>query len=148
MLEADYYAVGVARMAEPKVVVAAGQKRIVEIKLSKHHRQNLVGLAVKITGHDQGWSSYPADQGTYNNSWTWYTIKIGTSQPETLWRNRHAVATPETQNKVWDRSSDVVSRLRGHGKLGIWAHARYPGWENTVENASVELFFNPCGDLF
>ncbi|KAB8266760.1 hypothetical protein BDV30DRAFT_244959 [Aspergillus minisclerotigenes] len=31
---------------------------------------------VTIWSHDQGWSSYPQDHGFFNNSWTWFDLKI------------------------------------------------------------------------
>ncbi|CAG8791976.1 9449_t:CDS:2, partial [Gigaspora rosea] len=41
-------------------------------------------IEIACESHDQGWSSYPRDHGTYNNSWTWDTDKHRTthSKPE------------------------------------------------------------------
>ncbi|KIJ58773.1 hypothetical protein HYDPIDRAFT_102047 [Hydnomerulius pinastri MD-312] len=33
-------------------------------------------IEFQIWGHDQGWSSYPEDHGTHNESWTWFSARV------------------------------------------------------------------------
>jgi len=40
-------------------------------------------LTLITRSRDQGWSSFPADHGTYKNSWTWFDVSILRS-PETM----------------------------------------------------------------
>jgi hypothetical protein len=88
--------------------------------------QFIVRVSVVIEGHDQGWSGFPADRGTVNNSWTWYTI--GTADPQTheerLATNLHAVRATQRHAFEWDRDSTLVNLIREEGVVQVWAHAR------------------------
>jgi hypothetical protein len=45
-------------------------------KLQGRPRNPIQKVEFVIRSHDQGWSSFPNDHGSYNNSWTWFDLEI------------------------------------------------------------------------
>ncbi|KAF8272837.1 hypothetical protein EI94DRAFT_1717574 [Lactarius quietus] len=108
-------------------------------------------VVIRTESHDQGWSSYPQDQGTFNNSWTWLDLALIRNPSESApadappdWRiytNLHASRTWQTKEVVLDTSNEIIRALRPGDSLAIWAEARYPGWVNIVRSARIEVVY-------
>lgn len=109
---------------------------------------NLFRKAVFIfTSHDQGWSSSP-DAG----SWTWFdvAVKIKTPQedatsPEVerrvlLQKNLQAESKPSSYIHSLDRSEAIFYDLRVDDEIQLLACARFEGWVNYVEEATMEIW--------
>ncbi|KAJ3383081.1 hypothetical protein HDU92_004402 [Lobulomyces angularis] len=47
-----------------------------EIPLINSTNYKIINAEVGCASHDQGWSGYPDDHNTYNNSWTWGEIAV------------------------------------------------------------------------
>ncbi|KAN0124657.1 hypothetical protein V8E53_015693 [Lactarius tabidus] len=108
-------------------------------------------VVIRTESHDQGWSSYPQDQGTFNNSWTWLDLALVRNPsegapPETppdwrIYTNLHASRSWQSKEVILDTSNEVIGALRPGDSLAIWAEARYPGWVNNVRSASIEVVY-------
>jgi hypothetical protein len=108
-------------------------------------------VVIRTESHDQGWSSYPNDQGTFNNSWTWLNLVLVRNPTESApsetppdWRiytNLHASRTWQIKEVVLDRSNEIIGALRPGDSLAIWGEARYPGWVNIVRSANIEVVY-------
>jgi hypothetical protein len=93
-------------------------------------------VVIRTESHDQGWSSYPQDQGTFNNSWTWLDLSLvrNLNPPESAatesppdWRiytNLHASRTWQTKEVVLDTSNEIINAFRPGDSLAIYAEAR------------------------
>ncbi|CAG8522409.1 2561_t:CDS:2, partial [Scutellospora calospora] len=60
-------------------------------------------IEIICESHDQGWSSYPQDQGTYNNSWTWGEVSIVSSRQN----NNLQDQLTEINEEVIEKESNV-----------------------------------------
>lgn len=108
-------------------------------------------VVIRTESHDQGWSSYPQDQGTFNNSWTWFDLALVRNPTESVpteappdWRiytNLHASRTWQTNKVVLDKSNEVIGALRPGDSLAILAEARFLGWVNTVRSAKIKVVY-------
>lgn len=91
-------------------------------------------VVIRTESHDQGWSSYPNDQGTFNNSWTWLDLALVRNPNESTsaesppnWRiytNLHASRTWQNKEVALDKSYAIIGALRSGDSLAIWAEAR------------------------
>ena len=91
-------------------------------------------IVIRTESHDQGWSSYPQDQGTFNNSWTWLDLALVRNPSERaptetppdwkIYTNLHASRTWQTKEVVLDTSNEIIGALRPGDSLAIWAEAR------------------------
>jgi len=122
---------------------------------------------VEITceSHDQGWSSYPNDKGTYRNSWTWGevsvlipkqdtylhdpTVEIGDQviekEPKIRYRvytNRHADSNWQIHNFVFNSDHPLVRDLQPGYMVGLWIRSQFPGWINYVKRAELKLYYS------
>lgn len=114
-------------------------------------------VEIHITSHDQGWSSYPRDHGTYNASWTWFEAEVrsagsqggdddGHCVKKELCRNVHAGATDKTHTSTWrydaedDGERDLVQSLGPGSSISVVPWAMFPGWQNYVTCASVDVY--------
>ena len=88
-------------------------------------------VIIQTESHDQGWSSFPQDQGTSRNSWTWLDLGVvrntsgGIPAPE--WRvytNLHASRDWQATDVVLDTNNETVDALLPGDSLAIWAGAR------------------------
>ncbi|CAG8426749.1 unnamed protein product [Penicillium salamii] len=111
-------------------------------------------IRIKIWSHDQGWSDYREDHGTYRNSWTWFELGIEGFQGREvntddvdlhLATNVHAQRQTAVHEIVYRRqdSSRLIQALRTGDHLSIIPLSRYPGWKNTVDKASIEVYTSP-----
>lgn len=104
----------------------------------------------EVESRDQGWSSYPEDQGK-RNSCTWIEASlsetVATSIPRCLlFTNIHAGQDFEFQQVRCDAQSGLVRDMialadNGEFPLTIRMHARsrYPGWRIRIRRAAVEI---------
>ena len=105
----------------------------------------------EVESRDQGWSSYPEDQGK-RNSCTWIEASLseadGTASTTRchLFTNIHAGQDFECQEIRCDAQSLLVKDMtaladRGEFPLTIRMHARsrYPGWRIFIRRAAVEI---------
>ena len=111
-----------------------------------------------FSSRDQGWSSYPKYHGTYDQSYTWIeagawrrhdhaTVADGRWE---LHRNRHAGGEPEDYRIEFGRDHELFATLwggAGGDRIAMWARAMYPGWQNYVHEANIELCFHGPDDL-
>lgn len=119
-------------------------------------------IVFKVKSHDQGWSNYPEDHGTYNNSWTWVCVsKVNDSETATmttsdgrqndtnsvrLFTNVHAGRGYSTHEIEWSVDSeekeirDFVRNLKRGDQLQIGIWARFAGWQNHIQSAQVDTY--------
>jgi hypothetical protein len=99
------------------------------------HLGSILRVIIRTESHDQGWSSYPEDKGTFNNSWTWLDLAVlrsmfGSASTEThvvdwrIYTNIHASEAWQTTEVILDKSNDVVAALEPGDSLIVWAKAR------------------------
>lgn len=130
-------------------------------------------ISFTVRSHDQGWSSYPSDHGTYNGSWTWLEATVITTERlnsvvrdmliarsnellegegQRIVTNVHASREAKTHTVTWryDDQTDAIGAafklIREKPKdtlIAIIACARYPGWTNTVEYGRIEFGYQP-----
>lgn len=126
-------------------------------------------LRITTESRDQGWSDYLDQHGTYEGSWTWFELGVrpiaeqnqvsgsadegnliigreGDTVRRTLvTRNIHARRKWKTHVVVWDVANETeeIRKLIWGAKAGdvielsVWA--RYPGWENFLKFARIEV---------
>ena len=100
-------------------------------------------VVITVVSKDQGWSSYTSDHGTYRESWTWFELSVGPSSgdPVERWRGevvRNLHAHPEYKEHTIEISDKGLYEKAESGDiLTVWAHARYPGWKNTVKKVTI-----------
>ncbi|KAJ5387099.1 hypothetical protein N7509_009640 [Penicillium cosmopolitanum] len=107
-------------------------------------------IKVIIWSHDQGFSSYPEDHGTFKNSWTWFELEI--ERPPKSLRfedpvatNMHACKEFQCHMKVFsgegsDEANGLIKTLQTGDRVSIIPMARFPGWRNYVREASIEVY--------
>lgn len=111
-------------------------------------------IHIDIWSHDQGWSSYQQDHGTERNSWTWF--ELGIERPEgrelisevmgmRIATNVHARSEVKHHQIAYRRDQNLqwVLKLQAGDIIRILPRARFPGWKNTVEKASIEIYTAP-----
>ena len=105
-------------------------------------------VVVQTVSKDQGWSSYPHDHGTHNNSWTWFDIALVRSEDgeekeivrRKLWSNVHASRQMTVHVIDLECGDDIVDKAVRGDRLCIWASARFPGWRCEIEKVTVWVF--------
>ena len=129
--------------------------------VSRRVINTLRNLVYSFRGHDQGWSSYPQSHGTYAGSWTWFEAGLTrfddkNAQGEELrrqkdmraekkrdryelHRNRHAGLIPEDYVIELGTEHDLLKRVEEGDRFALWARAMFPGWENKVHEARIEI---------
>ncbi|KAI2674953.1 hypothetical protein CBS147355_6767 [Penicillium roqueforti] len=111
-------------------------------------------IRINIWSHDQGWSSYGEDNGTYRNSWTWFDLGIerppgrdDISKDEDLRLATNVHARRETMHHQItyrrDQKLRWMQNLQAGDRISIIPRARFHGWRNTVEKASIEVYTSP-----
>ena len=109
------------------------------------------GKAVfSFLSHDQGWCSSP-DTG----NWTWFDVRVvekkmvhqdneSSSQEGErkvmLQENRQAERDPMSYVHTLDRSEGILHDLRVGDEIQFLGCACFPGWSNTVEEATLEIW--------
>ncbi|KAF9789358.1 hypothetical protein BJ322DRAFT_1136024, partial [Thelephora terrestris] len=100
-------------------------------------------VVITVDSKDQGWSSFQDDHGTYNNSWTWFELSVGPPSDGAVerWRgevvrNLHAHGEFKKHTiEIFDKG--LYEKAKGGDVLTVSAHARYPGWKNTVKKVKI-----------
>ncbi|KAE8138956.1 hypothetical protein BDV38DRAFT_243329 [Aspergillus pseudotamarii] len=111
-------------------------------------------IRITIWSHDQGWSSYPQDHGTFNNSWTWFDLGITRAAGREdiskdanlrLATNVHASKKTMCHEITYHRDQNLrwVQNLEPGDSISIIPRALFPGWRNFVEKASIEIYTMP-----
>jgi len=116
-----------------------------------HDKIRIKRIEFTCISHDQGWSSYPDEQNTYNGSWTWGECSVLTNnQTEKtglrhhVYTNLHAVSSWQTHVKVFDELQPgvphpLITEFKPGDLLGFWILSRFPGWRNYVSFAEIKL---------
>ncbi|KAJ5173387.1 hypothetical protein N7492_005980 [Penicillium capsulatum] len=108
-------------------------------------------IRITVESHDQGWSDHHEDHGTFRNSWTWFELDShrldGEDVSEAIVRlatNVHARSDSMLHERIYRSDGDEwVQRLQPGDQLAIVPRARFPGWTNYVEEASIEIYTVP-----
>ena len=58
-----------------------------------------------------------------------------------LQRNRHAGREAEEYTVELDQSHEMFASLEEKDEIAMWARAMYPGWQNFVYDANIDLWF-------
>ncbi|KAB8244883.1 hypothetical protein BDV35DRAFT_358468 [Aspergillus flavus] len=111
-------------------------------------------IRVTIWSHDQGRSIYPQDHSSFNNSWTWFDLKI--TRPAgrddiskdanlRLETNVHASEDTMCHEIIYRSDQDLrlVQNLVPGDRISIIPRALFPGWTNFVENACIDIYTTP-----
>ncbi|CEJ60273.1 hypothetical protein PMG11_08853 [Penicillium brasilianum] len=109
---------------------------------------------MEIRSHDQGWSSYSEDHGTYRNSWTWFDLGFERTPGREdvcedldvrLATNLHASGIAQNHQVVYRAEDDLpwMRSLQAGDRVSIIPRALFPGWQNFVERASIEIYTDP-----
>ena len=98
-------------------------------------------VVITIISKDQGFSGYPADHGTYRNSWTWFELSVGPLWDSERWcgevvRNLHA-HNDFKEHTVEIVDGELYEKAKNGDVLTVWALARYPGWRNMVKKVTI-----------
>ena len=113
---------------------------------------------------DQGWSDDYEHHQTFEASWTWMEASLTSpasieqihsheerenqirtkEQKESsrfeLQRNRHAGRAPENYRCELGIDHDLLQQVEDGDSIVLWARAMYPGWENRVYKAMIEVW--------
>ena len=107
----------------------------------------VVRLVFRTRSHDQGFSDWPHLHGTYENSWTGFRARVRRDgravAEERVLVNRHAERVPRVHVVAWTRGGRgdaFVRALRNGDAVEVVPYAVYPGWQNFVYAASVEVY--------
>lgn len=130
---AEYYATLSTVMTQTREIRDGRELCVQSRALTQEMLSTLLRVHVVVRGHDQGWSSYPQDQGSKRNSWTWYTMNTcnAGAPPECgaddarLATNLHASSETQTHEFNWTPTDEMVQGLQAGQCLCVWAHARY-----------------------
>ena len=128
------------------------------LQVTVHRRQEFVmnQLVVVTNSRDQGWSSYPQDQGTRNGSWTWIELGLGSNDNDDNEQNRTRLVTNIHAGQDWERNEAVfapgntvldalsaaVSR-NGLDTVSIYTRSCFPGWQCRINLAQVRVLWKP-----
>ena len=119
-------------------------------------------LVLTFRSKDQGWSSYPADYGSYRNSWTWFeaglrkhvggeesVVSTDRERPrQRLQCNRHAGTEAEDYRFVFERDHPLLKCMRVGDEVVLWAMAKFGGWRNFVQEAAIQVWsLDDLGDV-
>ncbi|KAJ5171181.1 uncharacterized protein N7500_003964 [Penicillium coprophilum] len=111
-------------------------------------------IRINICSHDQGWSSYREDHGSFRNSWTWFDLAIerppgrpdiSKNENLRLATNVHAKREATCHRIIYQRDQKLhwMQNLQAGDRISIVPQARFPGWRNTVQEASIEIYTTP-----
>lgn len=115
--------------------------------LTERSAKLLRQVVFTMRSNDQGWSSYPHDRGTFENSWTWFDAAVESKNADSLnmrWHrlqnNKHAVAKPESYTIPLLRGEGIFDDLKAGDQILLVACARYGGWVNNIKAAGIEMW--------
>lgn len=126
------------------VVIEQNELAVIKSQpLSARGAAQLRKVIVRFTAKDQGWSSSPRHMhGTYEGSYTWFTIRVITGarqQSREIQRNRHAGRSLESYCHEFTLDDDILDGLAEGSVIELLAGAHFPGWSNRVAAASIEF---------
>ncbi|CAI5465605.1 unnamed protein product [Closterium sp. Yama58-4] len=106
-------------------------------------------IEVLVEARDQGWSDYPQDHNTYNNSWTYAELaklmpdgSLSASR-ELIYCNLHAVKRWQRHSKTWSATdSQFVRSLQAGDRVAVVLRAQFPGWTHYVKWAKIEIVYD------
>ena len=118
-------------------------------------------VTYSFRSQDQGWSDYHQDHGTYENSWTWFEAGLTRFEDKSaqgeelrrqndlraekerdryeLHRNRHTGLHPEDYVIELGEEHALLKRAEEGDRFALWARAVFPGWENRVHKAGIQI---------
>lgn len=129
-----------------------GEHQILATKpISQQEISKIRRVVYTFCSQDQGWSSDDSNlHGTFSGSWTWFESGLAhrktisrdakDSTRYELQRNRHAGRQAESYRHELDVDHELLQRVEASDRFTLWARARYPGWENRVYHASIEVW--------
>ena len=108
-------------------------------------------VKLRITSHDQGWSSFPAAQGTDRNSWTFGQVDIidpvtGRSKlprRPRVFTNVHADFRWKTHSLEFSDVSGFMTSYAPGDVLEFYCKSKFPGWCIYVRDAKMEVHYEP-----
>lgn len=105
---------------------------------------------IDVVSHDQGWSNYPWDRGTTNNSWTWGEVDIKNAEGNSKLVERPRVFTNIHANSNWKihhlkfkNNEAFMSSLEAGDTLEMYFRSRFPGWVIYVSEAKMTVHYHP-----
>ncbi|KAL1682498.1 hypothetical protein EV122DRAFT_287123 [Schizophyllum commune] len=150
---AELWSCSTASRAQKVAVDSRAQSYVfVELEVPDAPLRTLTFVTVS---HDQGWSDYEDDHGTYRRSSTWFEAGVrGSDARRLIQQNIHASSDRRLHTNTWSLDtpdSELREWLQGvqAGKvLQLIASAQYQGWVNHVYSAEIRLFsrFSPRKD--
>ncbi|KAF9785784.1 hypothetical protein BJ322DRAFT_1005403 [Thelephora terrestris] len=102
-------------------------------------------LVVTTHSKDQGWSSYPENRGTRDNSWTWFELTLDDGETDDeivrveVMRNIHAGSVLE-EYRATIEDERILKQAKKGDRLSVWVRAMFPGWCNEVRSAKIEAW--------
>ncbi|KAL8962117.1 MAG: hypothetical protein Q9193_001437 [Seirophora villosa] len=146
------------------ILVSEQQKPIITLPpFSAEDLHWLRRVVFRFRSRDQGYSWDSPNHGTYNASWTWFEAVVpeqredgvgaadvppdsdGVRKRWELQRNRHAGTQFEDYEIVFEQGDTSMMELKEVMRVGdrleLRACAAFPAWENRVEEAHVELWY-------
>lgn len=72
----------------------------------EHVARHVKMIVFTIRSHDQGWSDYREDYGTYRNSHTWFTASVKRPKKKTSDADEKAESVESVKGKGFDRASN------------------------------------------
>ncbi len=124
------------------------------LPVSPHQLPLIRRIVFSYRSKDQGWSDHYADHGSYRNSWTWFEAGLRKCTGENwlgsaadsgerrhhLQCNRHASRGAEDYRFVFEGDHPLLKDMQVGDEVVLWALARFPGWENFVEEAAIQIW--------
>lgn len=129
-----------------RTTISDGRLRYLSLEMPAECRQVKM-VAVECESHDQGWSSYPSDRGTRQNSWTWGDLSVLSSEgnevvkEDRVYTNLHACDEWELHKREYGERHPLSQKLRPGGKLVLSINAVFPGWVNHIQYSKLTVYF-------
>lgn len=106
-------------------------------------------IEFEVESKDQGWSSYPDEQGT-RTSHTWGEVSLSCTPDERhhVYRNIHAGAKFERQVVPFPIDHDFCQSIKKRvdqsepQTVQLWLRSLYPGWQQTLRHAEIRVFWH------
>ena len=105
--------------------------------------KKLKEVVITVVSKDQGWSDYLEDYGTHRNSRTWFELSVTSPSEDRRekWRGevvKNLLAHGDFKEQTREMSDkELYDKAEGGDVLTVWAHARSPGWVNTVKKVVI-----------
>lgn len=121
-------------------------------------------IVFTFRSQDQGWSSYPQHHGTFEHSWTWFDAAVVNRSTDSVQAagddtncldalldspnirrhliqyNRHGIGTAEQYTITMYPGQEIFADLEVGDQILLVACTRFPGWENHIEDAGIEIW--------